>query len=245
MKERTLLVAVVLLASLVLAGCASTDGAKDDSKAMSKSESPDAGAKKPDKDPAAERKDLERKIEIAELKLEQAETEAETHESTAAAAVDSAKEELEIARSKLAEFQEFDSPTKLGRAQLSLQSARDMTEEANEELAQLEIMYEEQDLEDRTREFVINRGKRNAERRARMLELETQSLESLEKYELPRELATLKLDIVRKELAVDKAVRDMRSGRLQKKIALISARGELEDLKEKLAKLDEKKEEKK
>jgi hypothetical protein len=122
--------------------------------------------------------------------------------------------------------------------------AKDTAVEAAEELKQLEIMYRDADLEDMTAEFVINRGKRNAERRKRMLAIQEKALKALMGHTIPRETAAKELEVRKLADALKNAELKGRSGGLQKEIAILTAEMEITNLKEELVKL-EKKDEKK
>ena len=74
-----------------------------------------------------------------------------------------AQADVTMAEAKLATFREVDKPNRVAAQTLGLQTARDRAQEAADELAQVEIMYAEQDLNDMTREFVIQRERRAAD----------------------------------------------------------------------------------
>lgn len=189
---------------------------------------------------AEKREDLERKLNIAKMKLEVAAMELEAQKVAAELSVRHAREELEIARGKLEQFRSIDAPNRLDSARLSLQSAKDRAVEAAEELEQIEIMYEGQDLDDRTAEFVVSRGRRNAERAAQRISIQEGQLKALEQHELPRETRSMELSVERKEADVDKAARSARTGELQKRIGVLSAESEVAKLEDQLRDLDKK-----
>ncbi len=243
MDSRSSLIGIVILIavgallgrSFLDGNAASASGAKDEKKGAAQSD-----AKKPEENPEAKLGSIKRKLEIAVAKLKQAEVNAAAQEIDSRQAVDHANMELKIATGKLAQFVGIDAPNRIAQEELNLQRVKDRAQEAAEELKQIEIMYEEQDLEDRTAEFVINRGKRNAERSRQQIRIQEKEFEALKGHELPREQATLELDVAKKRAAVEKAERDAEAGALLKEIAKMSAEAELDDLKEQLEKLEEK-----
>lgn len=241
MKEKgTLLAIIVFLALLGLTGRPVLERSEAAaSEARGKEGTARSSGQPSEEDPAAKRRSLERKLDIARVTGEQAELESRTQELEARQAIDQAQKDLEIAKAKLTQFRELDVPNRIAKAELSLARIRDAAEEAAEELKQIEIMYEEQDLEDRTAEFVVNRGRRNAERRKQEIQIEVRSLETLKGHELPRERATLELDVTRKEVALEKAMRDARSGALAKRIALMTAKSQVAGLEDELSRLVE------
>jgi hypothetical protein len=232
-------VAVLLAAAGLTArsALASREAAADDVDLPGKA-APTPDDVKPGEDPAAKRGSLERKLRIARAKVEQAALDGSAQEADSKQAIDHARGDLEIATAKLAQVRDIDGPNRVAQAELALQQARDAAEEAAEELKQIEIMYEEQDLADRTAEFVINRGKRNAERRAQHIEIEARALRALREHEIVREQAALELDVARKRAALEKAERDASTGRLGKAIARMAAEAEAAELEEQLAQLD-------
>jgi hypothetical protein len=100
-------------------------------------------------------------------------------------------------------------------------------------------MYEEQDLQDATKEFVISRGERRAAQAKASLAIQKLELEALKNHEVPRELRDLELQVTRKTSSVRKSESDAKAGRLQKEIAIMRVESEIADLKDQVAKLDE------
>ncbi|MBI4880163.1 MAG: hypothetical protein HY812_10970 [Planctomycetes bacterium] len=204
----------------------------------------DAGGGNDKEDSAAKRAEMEQKLSIARRKLEKAEMDVADQETDAADRLRQAAEELELAKAKLLQYETLDLPARLAEARLSLRSVKDRAQEAAEELAQIELMYEAQDLDDKTSEYVIARGRRNAERMTESVAIQERETESLEKHTLPQELRKLKLDVDRKETALAKTMRDAKGEALSREIGLMGARAELAKLEQDLKDLDAKKEKK-
>ena len=217
------------LATLALCACQSSS---------TQAEAP-AAPPKSNEDQGAKRAALERKLAIAELKLDQVKLDQEAQGKSSTKSVDFAQEELEMAQAKQAQYETLDAPNRKARGELDLKRAEDRTAEAAEELKQLEIMYDEQDLEDMTAEFVISRGRRSAERAEMSLAIQRKELESLTAHEMPRELRSLQLAVARKQTALDKAKADAESSRIKHEIAVRSAESDLTELKEQLEKMAE------
>lgn len=192
-----------------------------------------------EKDKAAKSAALQRKIAISEQKLAQSRLELETFELNSKSELDNAKSELELAKGKLAQFVEIDAKNRLAQAELELRSAKDSAQEAAEELAQIELMYKDQDLDDKTAEFVLQRGKRNAERAQQRIAIKDRENAGLVQHQLPREKQQMELDVTKKALALEKAQKDAVTGRMGKMIGLASAESELIEQKVELAKLSE------
>jgi hypothetical protein len=99
-------------------------------------------------------RDLEvARLRLSKLKLDQDHAEIKFDESLA-----KAKADLELARKKLADFKQISVPERTERAKLNLAMAEDGLREAQEELAQLELMYSEEQFADKTKEIVVGRA---------------------------------------------------------------------------------------
>ncbi|MFT5048882.1 MAG: hypothetical protein ACI8QZ_000269 [Chlamydiales bacterium] len=227
MTTKSAALLTLALGAFTLAGC-STTKTKPDAPAASTS------AKGQDD---SKRESLERKLAIAKLRLEHTNMEEQKGAISSKESVDFAQEELEMAQTEQAQYEDLDSPNQRARSELDLKRARDRTAEAAEELKQLEIMYDEQDLQDMTAEFVINRGKRNAERAALSLAIQEREFESLTAHSMPRKLRTLQLGVARKASALERAKADAEAGRVTAEISLLKAQSEILDLEQQLEKL--------
>ncbi len=204
----------------------------------------EAAADNNKEDTAAKRTELNQRLAIAQLKLEKAKMDVADQETDASDRLRQATEELELARARLTQFETLDSPARLAEARLSLRSVKDRKQEADEELAQIEIMYEAQDLDDKTSEYVVARGRRNAERMAESVAIQEKETESLEQHTLPQELRKLKLEVDRKNTALEKTQRDAKGEKLSRQIALESAHAEVSKIQQELKDLDAKKDRK-
>ncbi len=172
----------------------------------------------------------EHELEVTRALVQKAEMEARSFDVEASQRVSQAKAKLDMAKRELNDFLERAAPHRLAEARLRLQEAKDSAQEAAEELEQIELMYEGQDLDDRTAEFVVQRGRRHAERQAEWLKLEEQALVSLERHELPLDKMSLELAIQEAESEFAAAQREREIGQLEKKIAVLEAEGELAEL---------------
>jgi hypothetical protein len=218
-RSRSLAGAFALAGALAFAGCASTAATPDEAQAPQKEE---------DEDQARKASVLQRKIEIAELELA-------ALVARQGAALATARTELTLAESELETFREIDRTTRLGLATLDLRGATDRAQEAADELAQIQVMYEEQDLDDVTREFVINRGRRHAERMAERNALEERNLARLTEHTLPNEELKLALAVDRARAGLADAEQSNEVERRNKELALDDLRYELAQLQKKLA----------
>jgi HlyD family secretion protein len=225
---------LALALAFTAAGCASTDAAKNASDKPAEA-TPSAGATKKDGDEAGKAAQLAHAVAIAELRLEQIKVQQTAEVAVKERELDNARTDLELARGKLASFDAIEAPNRLAQSKLDLKRVRDSAKEAADELVQIEQMYDQEQIDDRTKEFVVERGRRNAENRAAQIAIQERNLELLEKHELPRDRARHALEVARKESDTQRLVRAMESDRLEREIKLLNATHELEKARRELA----------
>lgn len=240
MHERFLIRAAALLAVAAGSGCTATSTSDPAPVAQAR----EKGTEKDDVDPAAEAGSLERKIEIARQRLRKAELELAAAELAQAEKQRRAEAERLMAESRLKQLVALDQPARLAQARLNLQRVMDRAQEAADELKQIEIMYADSELDDKTAEFVVSRGRRNAERQAQQIEIERQQLESLEQHALPMELMKTELEARQKAVALEELARERETELLGKRIAVMSAEADLSKAEQDLAAFRKKQERK-
>ena len=145
-----------------------------------------------------------------------------------------------MASERLTRHRDVDAPRRLAGEMLDLRAAKDRAQEAVDELKQIEIMYDEQDLDDMTAEFVVSRGRRNAERAEARIALQEAAFKALEERELPAQEASLGLDLQKAEAALAAAVRKGEITRRNLQLAIDEATARLEGLEADVEELEEK-----
>jgi hypothetical protein len=216
---------LVLPLALLLAGCATTSPGTSPAH---------AGLEAKADTKADERRDKEHDLELARARLAVAELEAKAQVAQQEARLQQAKAELELMRAKLALFRDADRPNRLASERLDLQAAKDRAQEAADELAQIEIMYEDQDLDDLTAEFVVSRGRRAAERAQAQIQIREAQLLALEGGELQQQEQRLVLEVEKAESDLAKLELDGQIGRQKQAIAIQEARNAVEKLEREL-----------
>ena len=212
---------------LLAAGCASTDTHNAvDASAARTAGSPEAGPQAEGGD--AEDKEWElrekaQKLDIAKARHEIAKLQLESYREGQSVRLGQAQEELDMAQSELKKFTEADRPARVAGAELDLRSAKDRAQEAADELAQIELMYAEQDLNDKTAEFVVSRGRRSAERAAARIQIQEAQHKTLLEAELPMNQKRLEMAVRAKVAALEEAQREAKIGTLNKEIAVQEA----------------------
>ena len=187
---------------------------------------------------------------IARQKLVKAQVAAEHAQIQNQIAVAEAEGELELEQRRLAAFRDRSAPSRIEWSRLGLLRAEDRVKEAEEELTQLKLMYAEEDFADQTKEIVLERGRRRLERSRRDLELRTEDHAILTDETIPTEQREHELNVEKKTEALHKIRRDAEASALDNQIQITSAEAEvarleaeIEALRAKTAKRDEKKNE--
>ncbi len=175
----------------------------------------------------AKKRPLEIALEIAKRHLEQAKMAMEVDIAAKEKELAFAEKDLAMAKEKLETFKTLELPNKLAQAELDVQRMSDAAQENADELSQIEAMYEGQKLDDRTKEFVVSRGRRNAERAAKQLEIAKKNMEVTTKHDLPREQAKLELDVARKEADLQKSRAALQNDRIDREVRVLSAESEV------------------
>jgi len=196
--------------------------------------------KKDDEDPKLKRARLVRDLAIAKEKLAKAGLALTHQQADDQAELAQKAAEHKLAMTKLQDFEAHDAPQQLEEARLQLLRSEDWLKDAEEELAQLEMMYAEEDLADKTREIVLERGRRRLERARRDVALSHITLANLEEHSLPREAVDLRSQMTEKARLLENLQRAIEAHRLEKQIALMEAEAEVTRLEEEITKLDEK-----
>ncbi len=184
-----------------------------------------ATPKEDDEDPAdaaAKIAQLERSLALAQARLEKERADLASAEQSSQDALAAAEAELGLARRALESFEGVQSKIRLEKERLSLTGAEDRVAEDQEELQQLELMYEKADLADRTKELVVRRTKRRIERSEASLAIQRREMEALQELEIPMERAKLALDVESKTRGLERARRDASSSRAEARISVMS-----------------------
>ena len=202
------------LLPLLFAACSSTG------------EVPESGPELPDSgSPAADEagaEDKAHKIEMAQLELDQARLGSEQ-------GLAKAELELMLAEKKLKEDKESLQVFKKSRsrrqaeAQLELDRATGRATDSEAELAELESMYADEEFAEKTKELVLNRGRRNLDHARRGLEIQEQKLQLLVEYELPKEQYGKEMAVSEAEQKLAQSRRGLELARLKGKAAVTKA----------------------
>ncbi len=172
-------------------------------------------------------------VDVEELRreLDRARRRLEIARLDARSAVADAEFALEEARADLRDWEGFSAPEELDEVRRELQALRDALQDAEDELAQLRLMYEGDDLAEATASLVLDRAQRDVERRREEVAAAERALAHVERVEHPRRREEL-------EHAIRLAEWAEAAARAQAELDLAEAEEEVAALEEELAELE-------
>lgn len=170
---------------------------------------------------------MERELNIARGRLERARTDVANQEITNRESISRAETELDFARRGFAQFVDFDSKARVERATLGLQQMEDAVAESREELEQIEAMYKDNDIADKTKEIVVKRTRRHLANMEKSFMLQKAEFDNLQSKTLPLERAKVALEVDTKEKALEAARRQARDSMKDRELALLAAEAEV------------------
>jgi hypothetical protein len=177
------------------------------------------GLEKRDIDLARKLEDLDRaQAELARKRHRTALEDQGAEAGEALARERAAREHGKAAEDQL-HFTEGEMPRRLAEDALALRGSWDNLLEAREELAQLEMMYEDSALGDATEEIVLNRTRRRIDRMEQGHVFREERSAELKLRTLPRELGDAELDLRSKTVSLEEARRKLELGRLARESA--------------------------
>lgn len=161
------------------------------------------GEEEPDEDAIEERAWT---LDQARLDLRSAEMSAELAMRKAHARVLESEQTLDEAMQSLETFRGLEREHSVAEARLGLERMENRAVESQMELEELEAMYAADEFAGKTKELVLERGRRSLRMSQAMLELQRQELAMLENRELPQKERSL----VRKVEAAERGLEEAR-----------------------------------
>jgi hypothetical protein len=180
--------------------------------------------------------DLNNQLELSRRKLERAQLDEGQQKADGEAALQKASVERELAKKALAHFEAVEMPQRLAKAELDLKDAFDYMTENQEEMQQLEQMYEKDDLADKTKEIVLARGKRRLDRAKQRHALAQKDFDDLKSTQLPEQREKLKQTLRDEEVEYARAEFNAKTGLMDKETAVLAAVQEMDKLTRELEK---------
>lgn len=188
--------------------------------------------------------DIDKKIEQAEidlrlskLSLEDADFSHQQFLATQKIDREAARRARKEAQQDYDNFVQTDRDHQIVSAEFQLKSSQASLENSLEELEQLQQMYEEDDLTEKSEEIVLKRAKQDVEyAQFRLDGTKIQSDRSINQS-IPRSKAKQEESLARAELTFQTAIRDFASARQKREIELERKRDKFKDEQEKLTEL--------
>jgi len=180
---------------------------------------------------------LVRELEIKTARLKIGRLEKERIKTESELEIELSNRNYMAAEEKYTLFRDLQKNFQIRERELDIQEARDEHKESKEELEQLEMMYADAEVEDRTGEIVLNRSRRRMELSLEHLKLMERRFETLKSRELPLELAELEQEMVETKTAQNLARISIDISMAEKEIELIELEGEIVGLKKKIKRI--------
>ncbi len=182
-------------------------------------------------------RNAQRDLRSAEIALHEAEVQLDVAKRRQKLALQAAERADRVATEELKKWVTAGREQRVKSIERSVQSARNSLEYQQEELRQLEKMYEADDLTEETEEIILKRTRDAVEAAQYYLERAEQSAKEAMEYELPRTEENLHVAIREAALALEEA-RALADTKIEKQqIALDKQREELEKKHEALQEL--------
>lgn len=223
----------LLAPTLFIGLCLATTGCTSLNPAAKEAPNQEAGSK------ASEEKLAEAQADLASAtaRLDIAKMESVAFDSKHSARLENAVLELALAKQRLVQFDTYSQPSRVSQENLNLKSAKESAAEAAEELEQIELMYKDQDLNDMTREFVVARGRRQAERAQARIAIREAGLASVLEHELPMERKRLEQGVKQAQQALADLALEGEIGRRGKELSVTEATAKVDKASRALAEL--------
>jgi multidrug efflux pump subunit AcrA (membrane-fusion protein) len=180
---------------------------------------------------------VEKKVLEASIKL--AEKEVPPFEKSIPVDLAAAVEADKHAREDLQYFNDVGRPYTEKQAHFMVKSAAFYLEYAKEELAQLEKMYKSNDLTEDTEKIILKRQRNAVEMAAFYLRAEEIYRDQILKITLPRKELSLKENVTKQAISLEKARTTLAPMLIQKQQALVRLRHDLDKTSDRLTKLEQ------
>ena len=188
-----------------LAACASQGKAPEAASESPKPQGGGGGEKADDADAADKVQKAQRELEYAKIDLDLAKMSTAAEAREADQSVVEATQKLDAVKKDRDNFKNNETPQKLAEKQLDIDRSTQFTEEAKQELDELEGMYKKEEFASLTKELVLSRGKKKLEFAKRGLELAKKNQDQLTNFDLPKKQLELDQSVERAEKALAEA----------------------------------------
>ena len=167
-------------------------------------------------------------LQLAKLEHERSLMQIKGEMGAAQFALSGAKSDLQDAERALEEHK-AERQVRLDEAQLDLDGSIGRAKDAELELAELQAMYDEEDFAEKTKELVLERGRRSLAHSKRRLVIAKERMRQLVEEELPGEERDLMWDLKAAKIGFNDAQRDLSIATLSLKIDSLQAEHDLQE----------------
>lgn len=237
MNLRTTTLALLPLAALLLASCASNPSTES-TPGNAGASGDKANPGKADEAKAEELRKKKRELDYAKMQLEITRLDVQADERASKIAVDNAERDLTNAKAERDNFVNVLKPLETAERMLALDGSKQRVVESEQEMKELEGMYAKEDFAGSTKELVLTRGKSHLDMAKRDLELDKQRVEQMNSFDHPKKEHDLAAAVDRATQAAAEAHAKQDKGALEHKLTLLKAEHGVEDLEREIAKLE-------
>lgn len=182
-------------------------------------------------------RDAEAALRAAEESLKLGEEEAKAQDLSGESGLKAAETEAQLAGTRLSAFEGMQAPARREDAALNVRGVQARSDDQQDELQQLQGMYDASELAHDTKEIVLKRGRRDLELTRARLELARKHEAILTERELPIEQTQLASVLAQKRAGLETARISRKAQAGRKRLELDKARLELDKARERLDRL--------
>lgn len=238
-----------LALALIGCACASTADDRPSSERVAVARASDPG---PGQAPAAEAKDAAKEaeqkadelrkkkheLEYAQIGLEIARLDAQANEIDTRRAIEDAERALALAGRDLDNFQKVVRELETSERALELDRARQNVHESEQELAELEAMYQNEQFAGTTKELVLTRGRSRLEMSKRAYAHAQRRAAQLKDFDHPRREHELAVALEKAEKSLLEAKAKEQRAAVQRRLDAMKAEHAVDDAERAVAKLE-------
>jgi hypothetical protein len=235
----SLILPLFLLSLAPACRSASTQGDPDATAAASKDDDDEKDDDEDDADAdALSLLKKQREVEYARIELRIAELSAEEEGRDAAYEVADAEDDLLEARKAYDNFVGVEKPMALERSDFGLERGHWSRTQNEQELKELQAMYEAEEFAQLTKELVLMRGEKNLEFAQKDLALDVREAAQLKEFELPKKERELERAKAKAERALSNAKAKKSKIDVERELKLLRAKNALDEAEREIVKLE-------
>ncbi len=179
-----------------------------------------------------------REIEYARIELRIAELLAEEETRDADHQIEDAEDDLSEARKDLDNFMGVEKAITLERSEFGLERGNWNRTQNEQELKELQAMYQAEEFAQLTKELVLMRGEKNLEFASKDLALDLREAAQLKEFELPKKQREIERKIAKAERALSDARAKKAKTEIERDLKLLRAKNAVDEAEREQKKLE-------